>query len=131
MTALQRSVGNAAVSHAVQRQAHRSGRSARPAPVQCVFGADAPKMYTHVAIDKQDAGVKQLRLSLNENGLRTAQSLDIRLAEGSEKMGHHRHVFMWDAEASTKLGEEWLAGEGWPDGHAELAAMRYDYEELP
>uniref|UniRef100_A0AAU3GZX3 Uncharacterized protein n=1 Tax=Streptomyces sp. NBC_01401 TaxID=2903854 RepID=A0AAU3GZX3_9ACTN len=160
-------------------------------------------MYTHVAIDKEGKGVDQMRLSLNAHGLKTAKSLNIKLAAGSEKMGHHKHVFMWDADVKgvkgvkgivdsyepdvtirvkirkadlsepglfssgnlkgdhpTQLGgkstngawahegdiprkylfidgldspdqegfKDWVAGEGWPDGHAALIAREYDYE---
>lgn len=53
--------------------------------------------YTHVAIDKLGAGLEVLCLSLNRNGLRTAENLNIKLSSGSESMGHHQHVFMWDA----------------------------------
>ncbi|WP_109448349.1 hypothetical protein [Streptomyces sp. ICBB 8177] len=203
MTALQQSAGNAAVARALQRQTqnvgHGQSASARPA-----FGASLQRSpdreqhspeYTHVAVDKQGAGLDQLRLSLNTNGLKTAASLDMKLSEGSEKMGHHQHVFMWDAtvkgikgvsgivrgvgsesavnvkirmldlsepglfsqgtlkgDQPTGLGgrstngawahegdiprkylfiegldqpdqpgfKDWLAGKGWPDGHAEL-----------
>ncbi|MEV7867895.1 hypothetical protein AB0P17_17735 [Streptomyces sp. NPDC088124] len=112
VTALQQSAGNAAVSLAVQRQTHGAGHG-RSAPAQRAFGTGVQRApdreehsreYTHVAIDKQDKGLEQLRLSLNTSGLKTAASLDIKLSEGSEKMGHHKHVFMWDATVKGLKG---------------------------
>ncbi|MFD5751351.1 hypothetical protein [Streptomyces sp. NPDC127033] len=112
VTALQQSAGNAAFSLALQRQTHGAGHG-RSAPVQRALGTSVQRApdsdkhspeYTHVAIDKQDVGLDQLRLSLNMNGLKTAASLDIKLSAGSEKMGHHEHVFMWDATVKGLKG---------------------------
>lgn len=60
--------------------------------------------YTHIAVDKQGAGLDQVRFSLNAKGLQTAASRNIKLSDGSEKMGHHQHVFMWDASAKGIKG---------------------------
>ncbi|MFC9428229.1 hypothetical protein [Streptomyces sp. NPDC056987] len=112
MTALQQSAGNAAAALAVQRQTLGAGHG-RSAPTRRAFGTGVQRApdreehsseYTHVAIDKKDTGLDQLRLSLNTNGLKTAASLDIKLSEGSEKMGHHKHVFMWDATVKGLKG---------------------------
>ncbi|MDT0447513.1 hypothetical protein [Streptomyces hesseae] len=53
--------------------------------------------YVHIAVDKQGTGLDGLRRTLHENGLRTAEHLGVQLAPGSVKLGHHRHVFMWDS----------------------------------
>ncbi|MFE3864796.1 hypothetical protein ACFXPT_30740 [Streptomyces goshikiensis] len=99
--ALQRSVGNAAVSRVLQRDAHKHGADCghgRSISVQrSPAGEKHAPEYTHVAVDKQDKGLDAVRLSLNANGLKTAESLEIKLSSGSEKLGHHQHVFMWDA----------------------------------
>ncbi|MEA5547922.1 hypothetical protein VB816_23335, partial [Limnoraphis robusta CCNP1324] len=70
-----------------------------------IFNSNLPiqlvKQYTHLVIDKENVGLDTLRQSLNENGLQTAEHRNIRLSEGSEKLRHHQHVFMWD---SSKKG---------------------------
>ena len=63
--------------------------------------------YDHMVIDKLDVGLDALRNSLNANGLQTAQNRNIKLSEGSEKLGHHQHVFMWD---KSKKGIEGSVG---------------------
>lgn len=63
--------------------------------------------YDHMVIDKSGVGLDALRQSLNENGLQTAQNRNIKLSEGSEKLGHHQHVFMWD---KSKKGIEGSVG---------------------
>jgi len=54
------------------------------------------KEYRHVVIDKFGAGVENLRDSINQNGIQTAQSRGIALAQGSQHLEHHLHVFLWD-----------------------------------
>jgi hypothetical protein len=66
-------------------------------------GSGSPE-YTHIAIDKNGAGLDQIRLSLNAKGLQTAASRGIKLAKGGEDAGHHEHVFMWDSGAKGIKG---------------------------
>ena len=54
------------------------------------------KEYTHVVIDKQGVGLNVLRQRIDAGGLQTAQSLGIALSQGSMKLEHHLHVFLWD-----------------------------------
>lgn len=106
---LQRKAGNEAVSRTLQQQTHQHsahatvqrmvGTTVQRSPADDTSGGKEVLEYTHVAVDKDGVGLDQLLLSLNANGLRTAQSLNIKLSGGSEKLGHHQHVFMWDARA--------------------------------
>ncbi|MFB4194490.1 hypothetical protein [Streptomyces carpaticus] len=112
VSALQHSAGNAAAAHAVQRTQRHSGRGAgrgpsapvQRAPLAEMLGRQEVKEYTHVAVDKGGVGLDELYLRLNANGLRTAESLNIKLSSGSEKMGHHQHVFMWDSRSKGLEG---------------------------
>lgn len=62
------------------------------------------EQYTHVIIDKNNVGLDTLRAQIDQNGLRTAESLGIALDSGSVKLGHHRHVFMWDSSQKGVKG---------------------------
>ncbi|WP_399089840.1 hypothetical protein ACGH2B_17060 [Streptomyces sp. BBFR2] len=129
VTALQRSAGNAAVSHALQRQTRGAGHG-KTAPVQRAPEAQGhSREYTHVAVDKQGAGLDQLRLSLNANGLKTAESLEIKLSAGSEKMGHHQHVFMWDATVKGIKGAAGIAKGVGPDSAVNVKIRKLDMSE--
>ncbi|MCT7984920.1 DUF4157 domain-containing protein [Laspinema sp. A4] len=75
-------------------------------PIQLV------KEYKHLVIDKQDVGLDALRESLNENGLQTAENRNISLSEGSEKLGHHQHVFMWDSSKKGIQGSIGIESQG-------------------
>ncbi|NET24404.1 polymorphic toxin-type HINT domain-containing protein [Okeania sp. SIO1I7] len=68
--------------------------------------------YTHMAIDKNDSGLNTLRKSLNENGLQTAERRNIKLSEGSEKLRHHQHVFMWDSSEKGMKGADGIESRG-------------------
>jgi hypothetical protein len=68
--------------------------------------------YKHVAIDKADIGLGYLIMGLNMHGLRTAEAIGIELSEGSKKLKHHQHVFLWDSSAKGKKGAEVLEGAG-------------------
>jgi hypothetical protein len=78
--------------------------------VQMIVGNNAPVQmvneYAHIVIDKAEIGLDGLRRSLNENGLQTAENRNIQLSEGSMKLKHHQHVFMWDG---SKKGIEGAA----------------------
>jgi hypothetical protein len=42
-----------------------------------------------------------------------------------------KYVFIEGMDKANQPGfESWRKGDGWPDGHAALAAKRYDYEEI-
>jgi hypothetical protein len=60
--------------------------------------------YTHIAIDRLDSGAQKLRLKLQVMGLLTAEAaaMSSGMAEGSKKLQHHLHVFLWD-ETPTGL----------------------------
>lgn len=68
--------------------------------------------YKHVAIDKADIGLGYLIMGLNMHGLRTAEAIGIELSEGSKRLKHHQHVFLWDSSAKGKKGAEVLEGAG-------------------
>ena len=68
--------------------------------------------YKHVAIDKADIGLGYLMMGLNMHGLRTAEAIGIELSEGSKRLKHHQHVFLWDSSEKGKKGAEVLEGAG-------------------
>lgn len=79
-------------------------------------GSDNPiqmvNEYAHIVIDKMDVGLDTLRRSLNENGLQTAENRNIQLSEGSMKLKHHQHVFMWDGSKKGIEGAAAIGGAG-------------------
>jgi hypothetical protein len=61
--------------------------------------------YSHVVIDKNNVGLDTLRQKISEKGLLTAEASGYgdQMAEGSRKLRHHQHVFLWDeSEAGVK-----------------------------
>ena len=60
--------------------------------------------YTHIVINKDGGDLNTIRDNLNNNGLQTAATRKISLAEGSKKLGHDRHVFMWDDTSKGRKG---------------------------
>jgi hypothetical protein len=68
--------------------------------------------YTHIVIDKTAIGVGELLQSLNNTGLQTARTRKVTLAEGSVKLGHDRHVFMWDDTEKGRKGAQALINPG-------------------
>ncbi|MDI5962208.1 DUF6531 domain-containing protein [Streptantibioticus silvisoli] len=72
--------------------------------------------YTHIVIDKEGAGLGQLRSSLDTQGLQTAANRGIKLPSGSVKMGHDQHVFMWDKTAKGIDGASGIVSHAGQDG---------------
>lgn len=74
------------------------------------------KQYTHVCIDKNGVGLNTLRLDIDQNGIQTARQRGIQLAEGSVRLQHDIHVFLWDDSVAgvrrriELLNDENLAG---------------------
>jgi RHS repeat-associated protein len=91
------------------------------------LGLQGCGQYIHVAIDKNNAGLDQIRSSLNLNGLKTAESLGIKLSAGSEKMGHNQHIFMWD---STAKGVKGVAGIVQGVGHDSSVIVKIRMPDL-
>jgi hypothetical protein len=103
-------------SGSVQRSPKTQVTSLLHNSTQTVFSNDTHNIqrakeaseYAHIVIDKNDQGLDKIRDSLNKNGLQTAATRKISLAEGSKQLGHDRHVFMWDATDKGKKGAAML-----------------------
>lgn len=70
------------------------------------------KEYTSVVIDKKGVGLRQLQLSVAENGLLTAQMQGIQLSKGSQDLEHHMNVFMWDDSKAGVKGRMGIEAAG-------------------
>src|ERR1051326_4086039 len=62
------------------------------------------KEYRHVVIDKMGVGLANLRQSIANSGLETAHSRGIVLSQGSQRLEHHLHVFLWDETTAGQKG---------------------------
>lgn len=62
--------------------------------------------YSHVVIDKMGVGLPALRTRIQLNGLLTAEAsgYGAQMAEGSRRLKHHLHVFMWDETVAGVKG---------------------------
>ena len=68
--------------------------------------------YSHVVIDKTGVGLDVLRRSINENGLQTAEQRGIVLSQGSMRLQHHQHIFLWDTTAKGLTGRQHVESAG-------------------
>jgi hypothetical protein len=70
------------------------------------------KEYTHVVIDKFGTGLDSLRQLIDANGIQTAHQRNIALAEGSRRLEHHLHVFLWDDGVPGVKGRRGIEAAG-------------------
>ena len=70
------------------------------------------KQYTHVCIDKNGVGLGLLQQDIDQNGIQTARIRGIQLAQGSVRLQHDIHVFLWDDSAAGVRGRKGIEAAG-------------------